>query len=287
MKGIFCIDLSKDKHNSVIDGLEFAVENVPEYQEAAIDNNIEALEDVAESASLPKPLGFIKFVFEMGAFLAIISILDVLFDQLTLKQLYANSPFIFCYELVSLIGFPILWLISLKKSKEVSESDDTVSKINRAKSLTDTSYEMLGVPHDAVEADVLMIRYKLKNGEIKPTTGGTFSMFESMTLSSKLFADEDNLYIADAATKYAFPFAEMRSIRRINKQITFPEWNKETEYNKGEYKQYKIKTNQYGMYFVKPYYALQISRGGEDYELYFPSYELNAFERLTGLTASE
>lgn len=284
MKGIFCVDLSKGKDNSEIEGLEFVVDNVPESQEEAIDRSNDLLEDVVESASLPKVLEFIKLVFELGAFCALLSVLNILFDELTLKQLYANSPLIVWFELVSLICFPVLLLISRRKSKQVFESDDTAVKISRAKSLGQTSYEMLDVPSDAVDADVFMMKYKLKNGELKPHS---FGMFDSMNLEVKLFADDENLFIADTATKYAFPLAEIKGIRRTDKQISFPEWHKETEYNKGEYKQYKIKLNGYGIYFVKPYYALQISHNGEDYELYFPSYELNAFEHLTGLTATE
>ena len=43
-------------------------------------------------------------------------------------------------------------------------------------------------------------------------------------------------------------------------------------------------SNQYG-YSVKPYYILELERDGEEYGIYFPSYELPTFESLTLLHA--
>ena len=62
-------------------------------------------------------------------------------------------------------------------------------------------------------------------------------------------------------------------------------WNKETAFNKGVYKNYKIRMNDFGMYAVKPYYSLQILSGGEEYEIRIPPYEREEVERLTGRTA--
>lgn len=53
------------------------------------------------------------------------------------------------------------------------------------------------------------------------------------------------------------------------------------------YKAYKLSEGDNGLIYCKPYYILELDRAGERWGIYFPCYELPAFERATGLTAEE
>ena len=83
---------------------------------------------------------------------------------------------------------------------------------------------------------------------------------------------------------YRFPIDSFQRISTVKKRIIIGQWHKEERHNKGEYKQYKISTNQYG-YSLKNYHALELERFGETYGIYFPAYELHVFESLTHLSA--
>ena len=43
--------------------------------------------------------------------------------------------------------------------------------------------------------------------------------------------------------------------------------------------------NKFGNVFFKPYYILEIEKDNQTFGIYFPCYELDAIEKLTGLTA--
>ena len=63
--------------------------------------------------------------------------------------------------------------------------------------------------------------------------------------------------------------------------ITTDKHNEEP--NKGYYKQFKITGDDDDGVSFKPYYILQFRHEGELWGIYFPCYDLEAFERLTGL----
>lgn len=283
MKALFCFDVTNDKHNEKIDGEEFLVDKVSAAQEAALDNCSEDIDDLETEASLPKGLGIIKYICSLAALIGFCAMIRNI-GKLSFSQMFSNSPAIVIGTIVCALIWGALWLYERKKSNEVVKDDNTELVMRRADAVVEASFDMLGVPDTAVDTDILMMKYKLKNGEIKPKEQGFFTFINA---ELKVFADDENIYISDAVLKYAFPKECITGIRTINKKAQVAGWNKETAYNKGDFKQYKITENQYGTIFIKPYYALQMSRNGEDYELYFPVYELKTFEQLTGLTAKE
>lgn len=83
------------------------------------------------------------------------------------------------------------------------------------------------------------------------------------------------------------PSDALRGIRKVSKRIRIEGWNKEEPCNQGRYKAYKLSEGDNGLIYCKPYYILELDRAGERWGIYFPCYELPAFERATGLTAEE
>ena len=70
-------------------------------------------------------------------------------------------------------------------------------------------------------------------------------------------------------------------IHTVKKHIRIAGWNKDEEFNKGMYKQYKLTTDNYGCVHCKQYHVLEINHQGESYGIYFPSYELPTLEECT------
>lgn len=53
--------------------------------------------------------------------------------------------------------------------------------------------------------------------------------------------------------------------------------------NSPTYKPYKVRANQYGMLFVKPYYGMQFKGAEGEYEILIPPYELETMRSLVEL----
>ena len=64
-------------------------------------------------------------------------------------------------------------------------------------------------------------------------------------------------------------------------------WNKEIGPNEERYKPFKLGVDQYGGVHAKPYHILTLEHEGEEMGIYFPCYELETIELLTGLKAEE
>ncbi len=64
-------------------------------------------------------------------------------------------------------------------------------------------------------------------------------------------------------------------------------WNKDEPYNKGEYRQYKIRTDDSDTVHFKTYYALELLHEGEEYEILFPAYDWKHIGALTGIQPVE
>ena len=69
------------------------------------------------------------------------------------------------------------------------------------------------------------------------------------------------------------------------KSVTFAQWNKDTDYDKGEYKDYKISVDNLGILHIKNSCSLQFTKEGTAYEIIIPPYDIKSIERLTDLRA--
>jgi hypothetical protein len=106
-----------------------------------------------------------------------------------------------------------------------------------------------------------------------------------MNVSVKLYETNDALHIADLENVYSFAKSELKVITTVNKRISVPTWNKDEDPRSGSFKRYKMTVNNIGNVFFKPYYILEIEHESQIFGIYFPCYELEIFEHLTGLKA--
>lgn len=182
----------------------------------------------------------------------------------------------------------ILWIIlhfvSKGKEKKVLKEENAEQQSKEIYEDFKNIHNELNVPDDAAEIDVLLFKYKMKNGKINPYLSG-LQTTAYMNMSVKLYETNDELHIADLKSVYSFAKSELKVITTVNKRISVPTWNKDEDPRRGSFKRYKMTVNNIGNVFFKPYYILEIEHGSQIFGIYFPCYELEIFEHLTGLKA--
>lgn len=293
MKPFAGTDITENKKNEVTNGSEFLTATPSEAQSQALDTSgDEALDMLLKKTKLPLGLRIIKWVCAFLGLLAVGFIVTYITADETVTPLeglhgaWTNFSWVFFVGAALIIVWAIISITAHRKEKSVSESDESKNLMDRVSTITDVIFGELGVPADAVSVDVLSFTYKIKNGDIVPCEG-TFDTTPFTSFTYKAFSDGENLHLADAEGKYSFPLSSLRGMRRVNKRISVFGWGKDEDPTKGEYKKYKMTVDEYGNVHLKPYYILETEHAGEIWGIYFPCYELDAFEKLTGIKPEE
>ena len=252
----------------------------------SFEHSFEKADNTIEQSKLPLSLRIGQWLCGAVGTLVAIGILRGLGgdDGVSLKQAYQNASWLFWLGGGCLLVWAILKIISTQKQKTVLESEESAHIFTNLDGVCNAIYAELAVPSDAKEVDILSFFYKVKDGNIKVCENG-MQIAPYFNPVFKVFADSENLYIANLEGKYAIPLRYMESIRTVKKHIRIMSWNKEEKFNEGIYKQYKLTTDNYGCIHSKRYYVLDVHRNGELWGIYIPCYELPIFEELTGLNA--
>lgn len=277
MKPFLGIDLTENKKNDSINGSEFLVKTPSDALTNTLEASSEKAEKTVEAAKLPLPFRIAQYVCGIAALLIAGSILK---SDVSLTEGYHNAPWLFWATGICAIIWLILWLWSKHKAKAVLETDESAQTFSHMEGTASAIYQELSVPDDAKDVDVLLFFYKIKEGEIKVQTKN-MQVFQYFNPEFKIFADDENLYLANLEGKYAFPLSSIVKIHTVKKHIRIAGWNKDENFNKGIYKQYKLTTDNYGCVHCKQYHILELNHQGESYGIYFPSYELPSFEECT------
>ena len=204
--------------------------------------------------------------------------------EVTLEQAYENAPWIFWMGGICFVIWLILWICSKLKAKTVLSTEESARSFSHLEGVTQSIYTELGVPADAREMDVLYFFYKMKGDKLKISEKG-MQMAQYLNPVYKLFADDENIYLANCSGKYAFPRSSIVGLQTVDKHIRIAGWNKEAVYNKGVYKPYKLTIDQYGCVHCRQYHILELDHNGQRYGLYIPCYELPWFTKITGIKA--
>lgn len=286
MKIIFGTDVTKNKKNEISDELQYISAKVSQATRDSLEKISEEVEAVEKKMGLPLPVKIIHFILGIGLVVSlrlIIKIMTDMPDNVTLNEVFSAKIWVVILFFVSLAGFGLIYFVAQKRYKTVAQSDEHQVTFNRADRVCENAYRELGVTADATDIDIFSFEYKIKNGKIH-TKEASSHIYNFANLYYKIFMDGKDLCIADVEQKICLPEIEFIAIEKINKRIYFPLWNKDEEYNKGEYKKYKIGFND-GMYNMKGFCILYVKCKGEDVLMYFPLYELEVIEKITGLRA--
>ncbi len=284
MKVFLGYNITENKNNEHLDGEAFLCDRVNDAQERNLDTEFENLTEIDKKAQLPLPMRIANTLCALCTIICLGAVLRAWGEAVSIATLYANMPSLFYIGGISAVIWIALTVLSRKKAKAVMESDETALTINRSNAIAENALAALGVPPNASQADFLISRYKSKGDKISIKAWG-MAKFGNTKLF--IYTENGTLYLADVFQKFAVPITEITGIRKIEKRVTMDSWNKDTPHNKGEYKQYKINQGQYGEYHLRYYYALCILHNGENYELYFPPYESEIMQKLTGLKAEK
>ena len=282
MKPIFGVDITENKKNERVCGAIFAARTVSPDAGKRLETSVDKLEDVNQKAKLPLPVRILHYIF---AFAAVILTVGILRGTLKVgfAEGYANAPALFWLDGAAIVGVVICEILARVKKKEVREATGADEIEATVIDEQENVLQDLNVPPSAPCVDVLVFRFKNKNGEIKPYEG--FSPSAYTALEMRMFKENGCLCLADLENVYAFPISELRGIREVGKRISVMGWNKPEDPRSSQYKKYKLTVNNVGCVFSKPYYILELERDGELYGIYFPCYELGMFEKATGLSA--
>lgn len=284
MKPFLGIDITENKDNDVLNGNDFISQKVSasnvEAFEKAVDNNLKLI----NKAKLPLLLRLIKGICCFAGLISVSCIVNIWDGETSLSLIYERIPWIFWICGGCLAAWGILELTARKKAKQIIQSDEGDYSRTGLDNVIKNIYTELGVPSSAPETDILTFTYKVKNNEIyAKALALVYTPYNNLIY--RIFSDEENIYLANCEAKYTFPRSEIKAIKTVNKRITIPDWNKEEGPRKGRFKKFKLTVDDENCVNLKPYHILEIEHNNEVYGIYFPCYELEVFEKATGLTA--
>ncbi|MBO5224469.1 MAG: hypothetical protein J6C23_08160 [Clostridia bacterium] len=235
-----------------------------------------------QKASIPKIFSILQLIFLAIGAILIISLIRACDPDVDFFEFFFRTWWLWACALVSLAIAFIIERIEKKKENEVVESSEFKEITEEMVEVEKKSYDALAIPENAIDTDFFITYFKLnKSGKrVRPSA---LMMFESANTEFKLFVEDEKLCLADMSMVVGIPLSSITGIEKINKSMTFTGWNKSEAFNSEKYKPYKLKTNSYGVIFVKPYYLLKFNLEDKEYALYFPSYELSTVLSLTGL----
>lgn len=278
---MFAMDMNGTEEGKV-DGQRFLIREL----DAETAKKQETLNDDFSAHEKKSTLALWARIVEWACFLfggiCVVGFLKAL-ASVSFETAWGNGGGILVVGLALLAVAFVLFRIEKKKSQKVVESDDFKRSTQDAEALRKEILEKLSVPADAAKVDVFGYPYKEKHG--KRRDAGVMSKYINVELL--LFRENDDLCLADVGSVFAVPLDKIEKIVKINKRAMTTNWNKETPFDQGEYKPYKIAANQYGSLFVKPYYSIRFLSEGFEYEILVPGYDIQPFLDMTGLTPEE
>ena len=284
MKPVFGIDITDNKKNIDTNAAPFVTATNEGGQLERFEEGQEELLKAEDRTQMPFLLRLVKW---LCGFFAVAVALGVIKAE-SPAVAFQNAPYLIVGAGVAALLWAVLQYLSVKKKRDALADGGVEQQIEDMKHTVKRLYSDLDVPTDAPCVDVLLFKYKVKDGEIVakavdvPTT-------PYLAVEMCLFRAGDALCLADVEHRYSFSLSSLRAIRTVHKRIAIPSlcWSKDEEPTKGKYKPYKMTVNGIGSISFQPYYILELEHNGETFGIWFPPYERPLFEEVSGLSAEE
>lgn len=278
MKNVFGINITDNKSNESPDGEVFVTAKISDAQQKALDREFENAEKADEKKDLPFLLSILYYLTLAAAVCCVGGVVKGLSrGKVSLAQAYQNAPAVFWIGGVCAVVAAVLGIFKHLRKKKAENSEETKLEERRVQTLETGNYLTLGVPETATDVDVLAFRYKVKNGETKVVHTAFADYVDTQV---KAFTRDGMLCLADLSQCVSIPLDEITGIENIQKRITVLGWNKPTACNQGEYKPYKITTDNMGVLHFKSYCAVTVNHNGETFEISLPPYEQPVIEKM-------
>lgn len=215
----------------------------------------------------------------------------ILVCAMVFAYIRANIPFKYIFEeaiyipLLFIAGTIIYFAIGIYESQkrkkmikngELDDEYEMPEEDEEAENdLEERAKQSLGIPEDAIDMDVLGTIYRTtENG------AENVGSFDFITMEMFVFADNEQLHVADYSNVYSFDIGSLGKIERIDSQVTSLGWSKDDEVSAPQYAELNMSLNEQGVLTLPYYYSVRVSAEDEEFELAIPPYELSAFSQL-------
>ena len=189
-------------------------------------------------------------------------------EELDFGQIFVGSVWKWIVAIIAAIGWLSIFIASRVNDRmaEKAPSFKDVYKIIEEE-VFDKSYEKLDIPANADVIDVLSCSIN-SEPTAKPEKRPLY-----FNVETRIFKENGNLCLSDLEFVMAIPFEEIGTVKKQNKTFKTGNWTKKEEYNSESFKQYKIRRNKAGEYFINSCYSVRVNRNGEEYEFAVPCYD--------------
>ncbi len=268
MKNVFTCRGDKFK-NPKCDSEQFVTARLDENFKRTREKIYSKAKMTREAVTLPIMANAIAWAsFALFAIIAFMFFKDVY--KLGLDGALENEPiWLLSVGAAAFVVWLVLKLIEYRNGKKDEETGALDRALEAVVSINQTANDMLGVPSDCTTVDVMAYYYKPSKGKLDG---------EYLNEDMRLFCKDDCLCLADIDSVYSFPIKDFVRYYLGSEKLPLAIWNKEVNYDEGEYLQYGIKTKYTDMACLC--YSLQFVSDSEVYEIIFPEYELERFQSI-------
>lgn len=255
--------------SSECDGERFVTARLDKSLSRAVDEAYAKADKAQENATLPIIANALAWVcFALFAVIAFMFFKDVY--KLGLAVAFETNPiWLLSIGAAGFVVWLVLKLIEYRNGKKDEETGDYDRALESLANIKQAAEDRLGVPPDYATVDVMAYYYKPAKGKLDG---------EYLNEDMKLFSKDDELCLADIDSVYSFPIKDFVRYYLGSEKLPLATWNKEEDYDEGEYLQYGIKTKYTDMACLC--YSLQFVCDSEVYEIIFPEYELEHFQSI-------
>lgn len=268
MKNVFGYQGEKLK-NPKCDGEQFITARLDASFRRAVDEAHAKVDKAHENATLPFWTNAIAWLFFIAFAIVAVVVLRTA-SEYGFAEAFVRLPlWLLIVGAAGFVVWLVLKLIELRNGKRDEETGDYDRALENLANINQTANDMLGVPPDYETVDVMAYYYKPAKGNLSG---------EYYNDDMKLFCKDDDLCIAGIDSVYSFPIKDFVRYCLGSEKLPLAWWNKEENYDEGEYLQYGIKTKYTDMACLC--YSLQFVSDSEVYEILFPEYELEHFQSI-------
>ena len=250
MKNIYTFCESKTGDPEKPEGEEFIVKRLDPELAAKHEALRKEAERLAENATLPKWLQYVTLGFLLVGMALFLGALEALTDsEVEYEVMVKNGVWWFFGAGAALlaVGGALMVFSVIRRKSVMSDSAYRDFDERNARHMV-AARENLLVPAEAFPIDVFCERY-------------TFLFKHRMKMNvcqeNYVFRDGTALCLAGAEYVVRIPWDKIERVERVERKIAFVNWNKpEPAKSFVYYKVYKVRENQNGQYYVKPYYRI-------------------------------
>lgn len=255
--------------SSECDGERFVTARLDKSLSRAVDEAYAKADKAQENATLPFWANAVAWLFFIVFAIVAVVVLRAA-SELGFAEAFVKLPlWLLSIGVAGFVVWLVLKLIEYRNGKKDEETGDYDRALGSLANIKQAAEDRLGVPPDYATVDVMAYYYKPTKGKLDG---------EYLNEDMKLFSKDDELCLADIDSVYSFPIKDFVRYYLGSEMLPLATWNKEEDYDEGEYLQYGIKTKYTDMACLC--YSLQFVSGSEVYEIVFPEYELEHFQKL-------